>query len=169
MNWETFNALLQIIATIFLGFTIIVAYHQLKEATKQSKNLECALRASVAQESSNYLREFWSLFFQNEDLLKWYFESRDIKISSNLTENKIIFFTILKLEFYENIYLQYEKGNLSPEIWAPWCHALNLDLHDRHFLSTWKSMSNNKLYAESFILFVEDKLKGKERKTGDAH
>ncbi|MGD2089061.1 MAG: hypothetical protein PVH61_22980 [Candidatus Aminicenantes bacterium] len=158
MNWEMFNSIVQVIVTIFLGVTIILTYRQLKEATKQTKNLEYTLRTSVAQESTNYQREFWSLFFEHEDLLRWYFESRNIEASANFSENKIIFFTILKLEFYESMYLQYNTRNLSQEIWDTWRQALNLDLHNRYFLKTWKSMSYNKLYAKSFVDFVENEL-----------
>ena len=44
-----------------------------------------------------------------------------------------------------------------------WFHALVLDMRDQHFKRVWNAMSQNGLYADSFITMVENEIVLKEQ------
>jgi hypothetical protein len=121
------------------------------------------LQISVGQNVTNYQREFWGMFFESEELLKWYLKSRNIEVSPESSENKITFYATLKMDFFENLYLQKKENNLTEEAWKPWFHALVLDMRDQHFKRVWNAMSQNGLYADSFITMVENEIVLKEQ------
>jgi hypothetical protein len=158
MTWESVNAIIQSVATLLVAVTLFFTYRQLKEASRQSNNLDITLRTSVAQNVTQSQREIWNLLFEDKELLKWYLQSRSIPVGVSETENKIRGFAALKMDFYEAIYLQYQQENVSKEIWMTWCNAMKLDMKDKFFQEVWCSLKNKQLYAPSFVRFVDSSL-----------
>lgn len=160
MNWEAVNAIIQSTATLLVAITLFFNYRQLKEASRQSRNLDITLRTSVAQNVTQSQREIWTVFFEDVELLKWYLQSRDIQVGTSNLENKIKGFAALKMDFYESLYLQYQQENINNDTWTAWHQAMKLDLKDKFFKEVWLCMKNKQLYAPSFIRFVDSNLNG---------
>jgi hypothetical protein len=155
MTWEAFNSIIQSISTLLVATTLFFTYRQIKEASKQTKNLDMTLRTSVAQSVTQGQREIWNFLFAEPDLLKWYLQCRDIAINESDIDNKIKGFVALKMDFYESLYLQYQQENISQEIWMSWFNALKLDLQNELFCEVWLCMREKQLYAPSFIRFID--------------
>lgn len=155
---EVVNALAQLVAVIFVAVTVFLTRQQLKESTRQTRNLEETLRTSVYQDIIRSSRELWVAFFEDPELLNWYLESRGIQVQ-DISENKIRLFTALKLDYYENLYLQYIQANIDEDVWAGWRNAIRADLKDRVFQEVWMKMEQ--LYAPSFQEFINAILNGR--------
>jgi len=156
MTWEAFNSIIQSISALLVSITLFFTYRQIKEASKQTKNLEMTLRTSVAQNVTQGQREIWNFLLEDQDLLKWYLQRRGVPIGTSDIENKIKGFAALKMDFYESLYLQYQQDNVSKETWMSWFNAMKLDLQDPIFQEVWLCMKNKQLYAPSFIRLIDN-------------
>jgi hypothetical protein len=158
MNWDAVNTIVQSISTLLVSVTLFFTYRQLKESSRQSKNLDITLRTSVAQSVTQGQRDIWEILFNDEELLKWYLQARYIPTENVNFDNKKKGFAALKMDFYESLYLQHKQENVDNETWRAWHQAMKLDLKDKCFQQVWTCMNKNQLYAPSFVRFVENVL-----------
>lgn len=149
------NAFAQSLATVFVAVTVFLTWRQLKESTRQTRNLEETLRCSVYQEIVRSPRELWASFFDDPELLRWYLTSRGIQAKEDV-DNKIALFIILKLDYYENLYLQVKQGNITRDAWSGWEKTMKTDFQEAAFKEIWSKV--NSLYASSFRSFVNTEL-----------
>jgi hypothetical protein len=156
MNWDAINTVVQSISMLLVSITLFFTYRQLKEASRQSRNLDITLRTSVAQSVTQGQRDMWEILFNDEEMLKWYLESRCIPTEVSHLNNKKKGFAALKMDFYEALYLQYKQENVDNETWRAWYQAMRLDLKDKFFQQVWNCMNKNQLYAPSFVKSVEN-------------
>lgn len=141
-----------LVAMIALLFTMV----QVRETARQTRNLEHTLRTSVYQDMMNGERDLWiSFFLEHSDMLKWYLGALGFEIE-NETENKVKLFHILRFDFQENLYLQYQERILAENVYAGWRRVLEVSFSKKSTQETWTIMGQ--YYSLPFRTFIDKEI-----------
>jgi hypothetical protein len=139
-------------AFIVLFFT----FGQMREATKQTKNLERTLRTSVYQEMVAGERDLFIAFFlEHPDMLDWYLRTLGFEIKGE-TENRLKLFYVLRFDFQESMYLQYQEGLLSEKTYAGWKRVLEVSFSKKITQEVWAVMGQ--YYTLPFRAFIDNEI-----------
>jgi len=146
------------IALIISCLTLVVFVVSVVFIYKQLRQMEKSIRGNTYQSMIEEAASINRIFVDNPELAELWSTVKYVGVKGNPNEIKQAWVITIMMDFYENMYFQYEQGNIPKEIWERWRrHIINV-FKNTKVREQWDKAKD--VYYKPFREFIDKALYG---------